>query len=670
MNDALILEQPATRWEDALPSGNGTIGALVYGSLSSETIVLNREDLWLPLFGRPTVPDMAPHLPRYRQLLEAGQFKLADQFWREALRQEGWPEILYTNPYCAGFDLRLEQTVPGAFTQYQRRLDFDTGEAQVLWRADGADFARRLFVSRADDLVALRITGPRGGLTLRAAFARHPVFEDRRKIRHYPRDYEPDERRYLFISSANRHGLPPNLQGIWNGDYLPAWSSDYTQDENVQMMHWQVLPGNLAELLEPYFRYFESTLKDWRTNARRFFGCRGVLAPLRQSDNGLLPENMPYLMFTAGAGWLAQPFYDYWLFTGDRTFLRERAVPFLKQVALFYEDFLYPGPDGMLTVCPSMSPENVPAVPGATLVSINPTIDVAVCCEVLTNLCNACRELGIEPRGVRRWEGILRRLPTYAVNEDGAIKEWLRPELKDNYRHRHLSHLYPLFPGHEISRASNPALFEACSIAVRKRLVVGIKSQTGWSLAHMANIYARLEEGDKALECLDLIARSCTGPNLWTYHNDWRKQGVTMDTRGLPPFQMDANLGLTAAVLEMLAFSVPGLIKLLPALPARWQRGRVTGLACCGQIELAVEWDVPARTLRTWLKSAVAQTVTLRTPAWADRLQAKGSARRAQPSALGEQYVAVSLPADGTVELQTRQAVVKERADHIPSHAT
>jgi alpha-L-fucosidase 2 len=787
----LLLDQPATRWEDALPAGNGTVGALVYGSLSNETVILNREDLWLPLFGRPTVPDMAPHLPRYRELLEAGQFKQADQFWRKSLRREGWPEILYTNPFCVGFDLRLEQAVPGAFTQYRRRLDFDTGEAQVMWRAGGAAFARRLFVSRADDLVVLSITGPRGGIDVGAAFAPHPLFEDNRKTLHYPRNYtraelpldirasaraawllldarftpgggfgavakvitrggrvtcdgqsvavagadevlilarifrgratagvvrqaraainaaRPDyaallrrhtalhrtlyrrveldlaagrgadqtneklltdayqgrvanaltERmanygRYLSIASTNRRGLPPNLQGVWNGDVLPAWSSDYTQDENVQMMHWQVLPGNLPELMEPYFRYFESTLKDWRTNARRFFGCRGVLAPLRQSDNGLLPENMPYLMFTAGAGWLAQPFYDYWLFTGDRTFLRDRAVPFLKQVALFYEDFLYPAADGTLTVCPSMSPENVPDVPGATLVAINPTMDVAVCREVLTNLCRACRELGIEPAGVRRWEGILRRLPAYAVNEDGAMKEWLRPELKDNYRHRHLSHIYPLFPGNEISRESNPALFEACRIAVRKRLVIGIKSQTGWSLAHMANIYARLEEGDKALECLDLIARACTGPNLWTYHNDWRKQGITMDTNGLPPFQMDANLGLSAAVLEMLAFSVPGLVKLLPALPARWQRGRVSGLACRGQVELAVEWDVPARALRAWLKSAVAQTLTLRAPAWAGRPRAMGRAGRVQPSSLGAAYVSVTLPAHRSVELR------------------
>ena len=194
--------------------------------------------------------------------------------------------------------------------------------------------------------------------------------------------------------------------------------------------------------------------------------------------------------------------------------------------------------------------------------------------------------------------------------------------------------MYPLFPGGEITRESHPDLFEACRVAVEKRLVVGLKSQTGWSLAHMANIYARLEEGDKALECLDLLARACTGPNLWTYHNDWRRQGITMDTGNLPPFQMDANLGLTAAVLEMLAFSAPGIVKLLPALPARWNRGSARGLLCRGQIELAMEWDKPAGKLVATLRSAKAQTLTLKPPKWT-----------------GRDYLKLSLPARKSIQL-------------------
>ena len=882
MNHSLILEQPAGRWEDALPVGGGLTGAAVYGSVYQETILLNRQDVWLPLWERPTVPDMAAHLTRYRELLEAGRFEQADRFWRGKLKGQGWPDCFYTNPFCAGFDLRLEQEIGGAFERYRRRLDMDSGVASVEWECDRKMFARDLFVSRADDLVVLRIAGPRGSIGIAAAFDQHPMLEDNRKQNHYAREYKPEEiplkvatraqdgwlvldgrftdqtniphprrrplpsgrgspggfggvakvvakgrgasagldkvcwhegpvvsvrhadevlilakvfkgpatpqavrqaraaiasagnsygallrrhlaehrklyrrveldiaaecgtgilpvsecstgilpvsgvsslgqrknqqeqqqqdrakmalehmgkmpmlqedtgrmpvlhmgetpmpqsnevllaeayqnrisnsltermfnfGRYLFISSTHPTGRPPNLQGIWNGDYIPAWSSDYTLDENVQMMHWAAMPGNLPELMEPYFRLFESTIEDWRTNARRFFGCRGIYAPLRQSDHGLLPEMMPYLIWFAGAGWLAQPFFDYFLFTGDRKFLRNRAVPFLKQVALFYEDFLYEGKDGRLTICPSMSPENQPDVPGATTISINPTMDVAVCREVLGNLCGACELLGIERAGVRRWRGILAKLPEYAVNEDGALKEWLRPELKDNYHHRHQSHIYPLFPGGEITRESRPDLFEACRVAVQKRLVVGLKSQTGWSLAHMANIYARLEEGDKALGCLDLLARACTGPNLWTYHNDWRKQGITMDTGKLPPFQMDANLGLTAAVLEMLAFSAPGMVKLLPALPSRWSSGRASGLLCRGQIELAMEWNKPAGKLVATLRSAKAQTLTLKSPPWAGRIALPGTGRvQADPMKKG--YLELSLPAKKQIHLR------------------
>jgi len=193
VNHSLLLEQPAGRWEDALPVGGGLTGAAVYGNVHQETILLNRQDVWLPLWGRPSVPDMAGHLPRYRELLEAGRFEQADRFWCDKLAEQGWPDCFYTNPFCAGFDLRVEQEIDGAFDRYRRRLDMDSGVASAEWACDRRTFTRELFVRRADYLVVLRIAGPRGGIGIAVAFDQHPMLEDNRKQNHYAREYKAEE---------------------------------------------------------------------------------------------------------------------------------------------------------------------------------------------------------------------------------------------------------------------------------------------------------------------------------------------------------------------------------------------------------------------------------------------------------------------------------------------
>ena len=273
---------------------------------------------------------------------------------------------------------------------------------------------------------------------------------------------------------------------------------------------------------------------------------------------------------------------------------------------------------------------------------MNATMDVAVCREVLGNLCDACELLGIEREGIERWRGMLSRLPKYTINNDGAIMEWLHADFTDNYHHRHQSHIYPLFPGMEITEETSPELYDACRVAVEKRLVIGLTSQTGWSMAHMANIYARLGMGDRALECLELLSRSSLGPNLFTYHNDWRDMGLTLTWDNNPPFQIDANFGITAAVLEMLVFSKPGLIKLLPALPDAWPAGSVSGLRCRGGVTAGIEWDRAKGTFTATLAGTLAlagdQHLLLRLPKGVHEAQFNPAAAATQSVDHGEGY--------------------------------
>lgn len=423
--------------------------------------------------------------------------------------------------------------------------------------------------------------------------------------------------RYLLISSSRAAGYPANLQGIWNGDYRPPWSSLYGINENLEMNYWQALPGNLQESMMAFFDYFDSKIADFRYNAKQLWGCRGIyVPPFMSPESGILRITAPHVInWTDAAGWLASFYYDYYLFTGDEVFLRERAIPFMKEVALFYEDFIVKGEDGKNMFLPSQSPENQPA--DKTIidpetgrekrikVQINSTIAVAISKEVFSNLIEACELLDIENEGVKRWKQFVKDMPEYEINEDGALKEWLHPDFNDNYEHRHQSHIYPLFPGNEIAEESNPELYEATKVAIDKRLVIGLQSQTGWSLAHMANVYARLGDGEKAKEALNILSRCCLGQNFFTYHNDWRAMGATMPFYWghSAPFQMDANFGISAAVIEMLCGSTSNMIRVLPALPDEWKSGEFNDLLTRTGVKLSAKWDLDKNEIELTLRA-------------------------------------------------------------------
>ncbi|MBU2950949.1 glycoside hydrolase family 95 protein [Tamlana agarivorans] len=415
-----------------------------------------------------------------------------------------------------------------------------------------------------------------------------------------------DYGRYLLISSSRGGGYPANLQGIWNGDYRPPWNSFYGINENLQMNYLQGLPGNLKESMMAFYDYFDANMDEFRTNAKQLYGTRGIfIPPFMSPESAKLRVTAPHVIYwTDAAGWLASFYYDYYLFTGDEEFLKNRAIPFMKEVGLFYEDFIVKDKQGKNMFFPSQSPENQPidktVIDPETgrlskiKVQMNATIAVAVSKEVFTNLIASCELLGIEKDGVSRWKNILEAMPDYQINEDGALSEWMHPDFKDNYEHRHQSHIYPLFPGHEFSQEKTPELYKASKVAIEKRLRIGLKSQTGWSLAHMANVYARLGNGQKAKEALDILVRSCLGKNLFTYHNDWRNMGVTVSLKNgnSAPFQIDANMGITAAVTEMLCGSDAKMLRILPALPSEWAKGNFHDMLTRVGVKTSVEWDM------------------------------------------------------------------------------
>ena len=281
---------------------------------------------------------------------------------------------------------------------------------------------------------------------------------------------------------------------------------------------------------------------------------------------------------------------------------------------------------------------------------INSTIAVAIAKENFSNLVKACETLGVEQAGVKRWKQMLADMPAYEVNEDGALKEWLHPDFKDNYEHRHQSHLYPLFPGQEITSESNPELYEASRIAIEKRLVIGLKSQTGWSLAHMANVYARLGDGEKAKEALDILVRCCMGQNFFTYHNDWRNMGVTM--RFLwgcsAPFQMDANFGIPAAVMEMLCGSTSDMLRVLPALPVEWSEGEFSDLLTRTGANASADWDMGERVINLKLVAARDNIFDLKCPGDVASVECNNP-KAMRASKYGDQYRTVAMKKGDTL---------------------
>ena len=769
-------DTPAVDWRDALVSGNGTMGIMVYGDPFSERVILNHELLYEFIGTESIEPvEIASVMPFAKQLFKEGRFREGTDLINEHAKRMGHPGILWTDPYhpaCALTISRIGREYKRS--EYSRSLIYETGEIRVEWREEKKLFRRCSFVSRSENVIAMKIeTDSKDLSSLKIGLVHQIDLEELRKkgansnyesniaslfpdtlsslnlpllvdkpyssamvkkncaLLRFHVDYQLADRSYdvlalirfkkgraevygdEIILNANseveilarilpwedhedknldeffkemneldsydrlldRHipfhkerfervkleldktgwkdgsneelitlqknsnkinpyllekifqfglfGLisssgenPPNLMGIWNGEWRPTWSGDFTTDANLNL---QISPAAMAGLHEPidsYMKLLERIAPDWEINARKLFGCRGYLAGTRTSGRRNLHTHFlpwPGHFWTAGAGWLLQPCYEYWLCSGDREFLINRLLPMMEKTALFYEDFLdIFDDDGNVLIAPSYSPENIPRNMGEYEGAVaNATMDIAVIHELLSNLISIYEEFNMDNKKIESWKKILKCLPPYLINNDGALKEWAHSDFEDNYDHRHLSHLYPVWPGLEINAEETPELYSAAKCAAEMR---GRGNGSAHGLMHMALVQARLKSADSVYNnILFLLKNNYLYSSLFTSHNPGRI------------YNSDALHSLPAVVMEMLIYSCPGVIELVPALSERLPKGRIFGVRCRTQaIIKKMEWDFSERKVHAIIQSFRSQEIKLRLrrhnlKAWIDR---------------------------------------------------
>lgn len=699
--EKLWYEEPAKIWEEALPLGNGRLGAMVSGNVINESIGVNEESIW---YGGPmdrNNEDAKEALPKVRKLIFEGKIAEAESLLATSFT--GTPEAMRPYQSLGSIELRFKDLYEPR--NYYRELDLEDAVYKQNFTVEDTRFVRMMLISRPDDAMVMyfktegvvkvslnaflrrdrffdgvKKSGENGiylygnlgkggfdfGMSLSAKTVGGTVkvvgeqieIEDATEVmliftaastyrlgegadieahnreiikkveaktfsmivKDHIEDYQNlfnrvtfeigewtsasalptnervkrvmqgkrgdislsklffDYGRYLLISCSRPGDLPANLQGIWNKDMTPPWDSKYTVNINAQMNYWPAEVCNLSECHEPLLEFIKKLVPNGRKTAKEMYGCRGFVCHHNTDIYGdTAPQDMyiPASYWVMGAAWLCTHIWTHYEYTLDEEFLKEY-FPIMREAAEFFLDYLVEH-KGYLVTCPSVSPENTFILPngqtGSNIYGV--TMDNQILRDLFTQCIESAKILNVEDELNEQIKKALKAIKPTEIGLNGYILEWPEDYEEAEPGHRHISHLYGLYPSDQISVDKTPDLARAAKLTLERRLAKG-GGHTGWSRAWIINHYAKLWEGEKAYDNLVKLFEMSVYPNLFDKH---------------PPFQIDGNFGVTAGIANMIVQSDFDRIVLLPACPKAWKEGSMTGLKTKKTGTIDIYWE-------------------------------------------------------------------------------